>query len=124
MEAPRYNDKIWVLPGGSIKPECSLIEGIERKVFGETGCEIKICSDRPIYIGESNFYFTGKFFHSLNIVYSAKPLGGVETAAIKKDGAGKADRDDTARIEWVDLSEINENNCHPIMHPAIEAYKR
>lgn len=113
---PKLGIAKWVLPGGGIEPDEGIAEGIERECYEETGYKIKVDATHPIYVGESNFYDEDEYKHSINFVYSAKLLSDKQDEHV----INSIVEDEIEEVRWFELSEINEENCHPIMHPAIK----
>ncbi len=116
---PQFDSSKWILPGGGIETNETIAEGIERECYEETGYKIKVDSSHPIYMGESNFYDLNKFFHSINIVYPAKLLNKKQDKYV----INTIEEDEVEKVEWIPLLDINENNCHHIMYPAIEVLR-
>lgn len=113
-----YKDK-WILPGGEIELDESIQEGIIRECYEETGYRIRVISDKPIYIGESNFYAEKKFCHSINLIYQ----GALLSDRPNKEVINKVCPNEVEKVEWIPLLEINEKNCHHIMYPAVKNLK-
>ena len=119
LVAPQYDKNIWLLPGGEVNTNESIVGGIERECYEETGYRVKVDFTKPIYIGESNFYCYQKFLHSVNLIYPAKLLSDKQN----KEAINSLDPNEIEKVEWVHLSEINKKNCHFIMYPAIKSLK-
>lgn len=116
MIKPGYGDTHWMLPGGGINPQESLAQGIERECLEESGYHVTVDTERQVFTGESNFYIDHAFFHSLNLVYEA---------TLKDDHQEKVlDSYETEEVKWVPLEELNEENCHHIVYPAIQNLKK
>jgi len=117
---PQYDKSIWLLPGGEVEKDESIIQGIERECYEETGYRVKVDFTKPIYIGESNFYCLEKFCHSINFVYPAKLLSEKQN----KEVINSLEPNEVEKVEWIDLAELKEDNCHPVTaYPAIKLFK-
>ena len=108
----------WELPGGGVEIAESIADAVAREGVEETGCRLEVVGDLPLTVGERNFYSTPlqQFFHSLILVYPARMLD-YQQALIPGDPK------EIAAVEWVPLVELTEQNCHPIVWPAIKIIK-
>jgi len=64
----------WELPGGGINLNESILTGLEREVFEETGYRIKTRNAEPYYIFDDFFYALDidKYWHTLCMFFNAK----------------------------------------------------
>jgi len=116
---PQYDKNIWLLPGGEVEKDESIVQGIERECYEETGYRVKVDFVKPIYIGESNFYCCDKFCHSIILIYPAQLLSEKQD----KEAINSLEPNEVEKVEWVPLSEISEKNCHHIVYPAVKLLK-
>lgn len=118
MVKPQWNI-LWELPGGGIEINEDITKGIERECLEETGYQVKVSSDLPLYLNESNFYSNlhKKFFHSVIVIYTAK-LSNLQQI---NNLINKAE---ISEIQWTLLERLNKKDCHPIIWPVIRKLKQ
>jgi 8-oxo-dGTP pyrophosphatase MutT (NUDIX family) len=113
---------LYELPGGGIEPDESLIEGIVRECYEETGYSIQIKSMTPFYTNEENFYHLheNKYYHSLIFAYLAK----LKHKNQNKDAINKYDGNEIKEVLWVDMNKFTQKNTHRIVYPVIKLYRK
>jgi 8-oxo-dGTP pyrophosphatase MutT (NUDIX family) len=102
-------------PGGRIEIEESLNDGMARECYEETGYRINMGSVIPINSSEQFFWghISKKFYHSVILFYEAKLVSSTQDLeAINSDG-----NEETEKVEWMDLGELSEKNCHAMHLP-------
>src|SRR3989338_2626898 len=110
------NSKFYILPGGEVELQESLIEGLQRECYEETGYKVTVNSPVPLFVGETHFYHNG-FFHCINLVFSSS------ITDLKQDMEviNSVEANEIASVDWIELSKISEKNCHPMFYPATKA---
>jgi len=108
-----------VFPGGEVELDESIQGAIVRECYEETGYKVEVTSDKPIYVGETNFYCEKEFRHSINLIYSARLL----TDKPNKKVINTVCPSEVKKVEWIPLKKINEKNCHHVMYPVIRSLK-
>ena len=95
----------FALPGGAIEINETLLEGLSREVYEETGFRIDKDSTKQVYTGENLFYAEDSdvYFHALLTVYESDLLGSDRKANIQ-------DNDEVEDLSWIPLNDLaNEN---------------
>jgi ADP-ribose pyrophosphatase YjhB (NUDIX family) len=98
------------LPGGSLEPGETIIEGLHREFMEETGIQILVKQN----IGVKDFIlpwarerFDHSHLHHIAIFYEVNYLSGqVEDSP---------NYDDSSGAEWIDLSRITNDNSSPLV---------
>lgn len=118
---PMYNT-LYDLPGGGVNIDESAEEAVVRECYEETGYKIKVSSSMPLYVSESNFYAENnkEYFHSINLFYSAALLSGKQD----KHVINAIEKDEINKVEWVNIKDLNEKNCHHIHYPVIKLLRK
>lgn len=111
-----FTGKYW-FPGGGIKIDEKLEDGLKRETKHETGIEIIV--DKLLYFKEHFFYYNplDQAFHNLSFFFLCKP----KTFDILSDD--KVDRDEVSRVEWVDIESIKEEQFNPNAKEIIKLIK-
>lgn len=120
MVIPTWNN-LWELPGGGVHVNEKITDGMIRECYEETGYKIAAISDTPLFVGEANFFhsYLKEYFHSLIIVYESKLVSNEPD----QNKNNKPEYNEIAKVAWVSLDEVNAQNCHPVIWPAIEKIK-
>lgn len=108
-------DKRWNLPGGGIEPHETLLEGVSREFYEETGYKMQDQGQEPFLVTQGYFFdnaVSKKFYHAVNFFYL------VELHSKSQDkeaiNRGVETEGEIVEVKWLDLAEINEENCHPM----------
>ena len=117
-----YSDeKVWEIPGGGVEIHESLEEGLKRECREEIGYNVELFSQVPFYIGEQYYYRTRseQFFHAVLHFYQA-------TLSSKAENVQHTDETSTEILkrDWVPLSDLTEANCHHMLWPAIQKFRK
>lgn len=120
MVTPSWSP-LWELPGGGVEECESIAGGIQRECYEETGYHIAFLSGLPFHVSERNFYHRHekKFYHSIVMVYLVEISsmeGGVPMPPPEE-------WDEIQKVEWVCVDNLNDQNCHPVIWPAISFLK-
>lgn len=95
----------WDLPGGGIEPHESLLEGLRREVFEETGVQ-QFQVDRLLTALDSFFPEPGnKQFHTINIVYACSVEQRPITLHSQDPEVG------SRGIQWLPIATLTEADC-------------
>lgn len=123
-----HNDEILVvvptwratydLPGGGIEPTEKISEGIVRECYEETGYQIKLDSQTPFYLSETDFYHTGhkKFYRSANMYFRCSLVSDHQNTAI----INTVEINEIEKVEWKKLADISLDNCHEMHLRALQ----
>lgn len=103
----------WTLPGGGLEFGEHPIKGVAREVMEETGLVVQPGS--LLQMNSKLWEFPEKDMHSIQMLFSATILGGDLRDEI--DGS-------TDRVEWVQMSTLNESNSVDIVLDAVEIAKQ
>ena len=100
--------KKWDLPGGGIEPHESIIEGLTREFYEETGYRIAV-DPHPVFVSETNFYEISPddYCHAVMFYYRIKLLSEERDAHVVntfEDGYEIAD------MRWVNPDTMNKEN--------------
>lgn len=116
MVQPTWNT-LWELPGGGIEVGETIQEGIIRECWEETGYRIMI-NAQPTHVSENNFYSKALdiYFHSVILIYVGYLAHGIQ----HKEVINTVEKDEIAKVEWVSLNTLDEQNVHLIVWPAIQ----
>lgn len=108
---------LYELPGGGIEAEEGLATGIVRECYEETGYSIRIKSEIPISIQESDFYLKTRqqFCRSLILIFHAELMSDWQD----KSMINSVEPDEIEKVEWIRLDEFNNDNTHEIFRDAI-----
>jgi 8-oxo-dGTP pyrophosphatase MutT (NUDIX family) len=100
----------WELPGGAVRPEETLLEGVARECLEETGYRFATATFAPVHVAEQYFFHRGArtYHHSLLFVVPGTVTGEREAGWQPEGG-----QPDPAR--WVDpttLADATTNSNH------------
>ncbi len=121
MIIPEWHD-VWELPGGEVELDETLSDAAIRECYEETGYKITIKKKKPIFTGEQFFRsrYLKKYFHSVIVVFEAELITekrDIHTIDAVYEQDDKVDR--ISKVDWVDVSTLNKNNCHPNFYQLI-----
>lgn len=107
------------LPGGGVEPTEKISEGVIRECYEETGYQVKLDSNLPFYISETDFYHTDhdKFYHSVNLYFKCSLVSEHQNTAI----INTVEIDEIEKVEWKKLAEISIDNCYEMHFRAIQS---
>jgi ADP-ribose pyrophosphatase YjhB (NUDIX family) len=122
MIVPPWSD-LYELPGGLVDVKNTLEYGLKERVKRETGMRVSSGSSRPMYVGESNFYDgeSEQYCHSVYFVFDCQDVvvAGM-TVPITHDQCDP--KRENTRIEWIQISDLNDQNIHPMHHQLLEYF--
>ena len=97
----------WLLPGGGLKIDESIKDGILRECLEELLVPVRLTTCEPIEVRERNFYNDGmdRYSHVLAITYLAELEKEVVTRTFTRD-----EHLEIAEIVWVPATEVTEDN--------------
>lgn len=109
------------LPGGGIEAGESIAQGIARECYEETGYKIEIDSSKLFHFSETDFYHNGNkfFYHSVNLFFRGRLLSDIQNPEI----INTVEPNEVASVNWIKLSDCQENLFHNIYHPVITKLK-
>jgi 8-oxo-dGTP diphosphatase len=114
MTPPEPN--CWDLPGGGLKPEESLLEGLQREVREETG--IADFQTEGFLTLWERFYPEGDGqLHTLNIVYRCSVTS--RPTQLYSDDAEIGPKG----IQWLPIAQLNQDECSSRVWAALTAAK-
>lgn len=105
--------KVFGLPGGGIKIDESVEEGVIREFREETGLNVKI--EKLFSVTENYFTWDNDNAHAVLITYLVSKTGGTLLA--------EGNQEDTGEVKFLKLSELNENNMLKVFWPIIRKLK-
>ncbi len=110
---PTWTDK-WDLPGGKIEIGESTEEGLLREFAEETGYEVLNFKHDPIFQHKQNFYSDDmdEYFYSELSFYLVIEAVKIDTPNI--------DSEEIKEIQWVEINNLNINNCKDFNIEAIK----
>jgi 8-oxo-dGTP pyrophosphatase MutT (NUDIX family) len=116
------SDTRWELPGGGVEVEESLESALKRECWEETGYRLVSMDPMPWDVSERGFYDKkySRFYHALILIFRAQ----VEDLPPPAKEEYEVDQDEIAKVEWVNVELLKEENCHPIIWPAIERLQK
>lgn len=118
LVASRYANHsapLWTLPGGRQQPGELLVETVVREVREETG--LRVHAGELAYVSES---YDGER-HYLNATFVVE-LDEEPPPPLHSLGAGGAERDHVAAVEWVALGEVRERITIGVVREPLIAY--
>jgi 8-oxo-dGTP diphosphatase len=106
------------LPGGGVEPTEQIAEGVIRECYEETGYKVKLDSEMPFYILETNFYHTdhNQFYHSVNLFYRCSLASEEQNTAY----INTVEPDEIEKVEWKKITELTADNCHSHHYKAMQ----
>ena len=116
-------DTLYELPGGGIGPHETIIEGMIRECYEETGYRIEAIDNAPLYISENNFYHrsTQRFCRALRLFYRAQLISSIQDLHAINSSENP---NEISKVEWIRLSDLNEKNCHVVEYPGIKLLQK
>lgn len=114
MMRPRDIER-WELPGGEVQPEETLLEGLRREVFEETGYTFTPTQAIPIHFTEQFFFERdlGQYRHAVIAIFA----GTVE--ADRAPDWSHAEPGEVRQVAWVSPAILTPSNTHPNQWPAL-----
>jgi len=105
----------WELPGGEVHPHETLLEGLIRECWEETGYQFVPQDILPIHFTEQFFYERelSKYRHAVIVVFA-----GTITSSGDPDWTN-AEANEVKRVEWISPHQLNASNTHPNQLPAL-----
>lgn len=112
---PHWSD-VYELPGGVVEVTDMLENGLKRSVHLECGKHVILNSNRPMYVGESNFFDaeTEQYCHSIYCVYDCRDARDPAWTVPFSEPEGREKKIKSA--SWVDVKDLTEDNLHPMHH--------
>ena len=116
MVQPSWSTRL-DLPGGGIKSDELLMDGMVREFYEETGYRVEPAG-QPVFVGERYFVEDDIWFHYVTIVYE------VSLTSEKRDEDVVNTFEDGYEIvdsRWVDPLKLKEDDCAVIFWPYVKS---
>lgn len=120
MVTPTWRSEL-DLPGGGVDLTESIEQGLKRECLEETGYKVKLSDPKPFHISETNFFWLkdNTFCHSVNFFYEAE----LESEKQDLSVINVAEPNEIAKVEWISLDNLTEQNCFFMYMPIIDMIK-
>ncbi|MFA6307925.1 MAG: NUDIX hydrolase [Patescibacteria group bacterium] len=114
---PTWNT-LFELPGGAVEKNETILEGLKRECYEETGYKINIDADIPFYLSQENFYnrMSKQFYNSIIMVFKSSLFDKKQNKSI----INTADGNEISSVNWTPFKQITKSNTHRTIYPAIK----
>lgn len=118
---PDYGNQ-WSFPGGKMEPNETFPVVIRREGLEETGYELRLLREDPVYSGEGFFVTrSGKWCHSIHLIFSAELTRNVQN--LQSINPSET-RERIKKVAWMELKDLREANVLPMFQDFLKRLKR
>jgi 8-oxo-dGTP pyrophosphatase MutT (NUDIX family) len=105
----------WELPGGGVELYEGIQDGLTREVREETGYDIRVSQQIPLFFGDSYFFALDikQYYHALLFVFAAELVTTVQKERSENIGEEITD------VQWVDIKKITDYKLNKIAEKVI-----